>query len=48
MTVEDKLAELGLAIERFGPAAMLVRSLPHALANADPGKLLRELRPDTP
>ncbi|MFN4186245.1 MAG: DNA mismatch repair protein MutL, partial [Hyphomonas sp.] len=30
----DKLAELGLAIERFGPGAMLVRSLPHALAGA--------------
>lgn len=42
----DKLAELGLAIERFGPAAMLVRSLPHALANADPAKLLRDIADD--
>lgn len=41
-----KLAELGLAIERFGPAAMLVRSLPHALANADPAKLLRDIADD--
>ncbi|WP_057884453.1 DNA mismatch repair endonuclease MutL [Tsuneonella troitsensis] len=42
----DKLAELGLAIERFGPAAMLVRSLPHALAKADPAKLLRDIADD--
>jgi DNA mismatch repair protein MutL len=40
------LAELGLCIERFGPAAMLVRSLPHALAGADPGKLLRDIADD--
>jgi DNA mismatch repair protein MutL len=42
----DKLAALGLGIERFGPGAMLVRSLPHALANADPGKLLRDIADD--
>ena len=42
----EKLAELGLAIERFGPAAMLVRSLPHALAKADPAKLLRDIADD--
>lgn len=42
----DKLAALGLAIERFGPSAMLVRSLPHALGRADPGKLLRDIADD--
>ena len=42
----DKLAALGLAIERFGPSAMLVRSLPHALGHADPGKLLRDIADD--
>ncbi len=40
------LAELGLAIERFGPAAMLVRSLPAALAGADPQQLLTDLADD--
>ncbi len=40
------LAELGLAIERFGPSAMLVRSLPHALARTDPDKLLRDIDDD--
>ena len=42
----DKLAALGLAVERFGPSAMLVRSLPHALGKADPGKLLRDIADD--
>ena len=42
----DKLAALGLAIERFGPAAMLVRSLPHALATTDPDRLLRDIDDD--
>ena len=41
-----KLGALGLAIERFGPAAMLVRSLPHALAKCDPEKLLRDIDDD--
>ncbi|MEZ5682510.1 MAG: DNA mismatch repair endonuclease MutL [Erythrobacter sp.] len=41
-----KLAELGLSIERFGPSAMLVRSLPHALAKTDPEKLLRDIDDD--
>ena len=41
-----KLAEMGLAIERFGPNAMLVRSLPHALAGADPAKLLTDIADD--
>ena len=42
----EKLAGMGLAIERFGPGAMLVRSLPHALAGADPAKLLRDIADD--
>ena len=42
----DKLAAMGLAIERFGPSAMLVRSLPHALGRADPEKLLRDIADD--
>ena len=41
-----KLATMGLAIERFGPSAMLVRSLPHALAKADPARLLRDIADD--
>ena len=41
-----KLAEHGLAIERFGPSAMLVRSLPHAIARTDPEKLLRDIDDD--
>ncbi len=42
----DKLGEMGLAIERFGPGAILVRSLPHALAKADPHKLLADIADD--
>lgn len=42
----DKLAGMGLAIERFGPGAMLVRSLPHALTGADPVKLLTDIADD--
>ncbi|MBX9897257.1 MAG: DNA mismatch repair protein MutL, partial [Qipengyuania sp.] len=41
-----KLAAMGLAIERFGPSAMLVRSVPHALGGADPEKLLRDIADD--
>ena len=41
-----KLAELGLAVERFGPSAMLVRSMPHALAGGDPQKLLADIADD--
>src|SRR5690606_39203862 len=39
-------AELGLVVERFGPGAMLVRSLPGALVKADPDRLLRDLADD--
>ncbi|WP_379548984.1 DNA mismatch repair endonuclease MutL [Qipengyuania sp. DSG2-2] len=42
----DKLDTLGLSIERFGPNAMLVRSLPHALAGGDPHKLLQDIADD--
>ena len=42
----DALAKHGLAIERFGPSAMLVRSLPHAIARTSPEKLLRDIDDD--
>ncbi len=41
-----RLSGLGLTIERFGPGAMLVRSLPAALSTADPRALLRDLADD--
>jgi len=41
-----KFAEYGLALERFGPAAMLVRAMPAALKNADPERLLTDLADD--
>jgi DNA mismatch repair protein MutL len=41
-----QFTELGLAIERFGPGAMLVRSLPSVLADADLKALLRDLSDD--
>ncbi|MDA7787872.1 DNA mismatch repair endonuclease MutL [Sphingomonadaceae bacterium] len=40
------LADLGLIIERFGPAAMLVRAMPHALNKANPAKLLTDISDD--
>ncbi len=42
----EKLGELGLVIERFGPSAMLVRALPHTLKRTDPAKLLRDIDDD--
>lgn len=42
----DHFASLGLSLERFGPGAMLVRSLPAALAGADPAALLQDLADD--
>lgn len=45
-SASEKLAELGLVIERFGPSAMLVRSMPHAIARADPARLLRDIADD--
>jgi len=38
-----ELAELGLEIERFGPAAMLVRAIPAPLGKADVPALIRDL-----
>ena len=42
----EGLARYGLSIERFGPAAMLVRAVPAAIVKADTGKLLRDLSDD--
>ncbi|MFL0356673.1 DNA mismatch repair endonuclease MutL [Erythrobacter sp. GH1-10] len=42
----EGLARFGLSIERFGPAAMLVRAVPAAIAKADTGKLLQDLADD--
>ncbi|MGE0222040.1 MAG: DNA mismatch repair endonuclease MutL [Acetobacteraceae bacterium] len=39
----DDLLRLGLEIESFGPGAILVRALPAALGNPEPGPLLRDL-----
>ena len=42
----DAFAALGLVIERFGPAAMLVRAVPAQLAKGSPQALLRDLADD--
>ncbi len=42
----EQLSLLGLAIERFGPGAMLVRALPAALAGGDIQALVRDLADD--
>ena len=42
----EGLARYGLVIERFGPAALLVRALPAALPKADSTALLRDLADD--
>ena len=39
----EELAELGLELERFGPAAMLVRSTPALLGQSDPTGLVTDL-----
>ena len=41
-----RLASLGLAIERFGPDAMLVRAVPAVLAKGDPQALLQDIADD--
>ncbi len=41
-----QLATYGLALERFGPAAMLVRSVPAALAQGDVQALVRDVADD--
>lgn len=42
----EGLARYGLSIERFGPAAMLVRAVPAVIAKADTARLLRDLADD--
>ncbi len=42
----EKLAALGLVIERFGPGAMLVRAVPHSLSKSNPAALLRDIEDD--
>ena len=42
----EGFAKLGLAIERFGPSAMLVRAMPGAIRAGDPHKLLQDLSDD--
>ncbi|MEO6092336.1 MAG: DNA mismatch repair endonuclease MutL [Novosphingobium sp.] len=42
----EELAALGLAIERFGPAAVLVRALPAALAGSDVAALVQDIADD--
>ncbi|MFC0203168.1 DNA mismatch repair endonuclease MutL [Novosphingobium soli] len=47
--LEDKIADLarhGLVLERFGPAAMLVRAVPSVLARSDAGALVRDVADD--
>ena len=41
-----ELAAFGLAIERFGPAAMLVRAVPSVLAKGDVQALVRDIADD--
>jgi DNA mismatch repair protein MutL len=42
----EQLAGYGLSLERFGPAAMLVRSVPSALAHGDVQALVRDVADD--
>jgi len=42
----EALATMGLALERFGPAAVLVRSVPAALAGGDIQALVRDIADD--
>ncbi|NNE49620.1 MAG: DNA mismatch repair endonuclease MutL [Altererythrobacter sp.] len=42
----EGLAKFGLVIERFGPSAMLVRAMPHALRKGSPQVLLTDLADD--
>lgn len=41
-----KLARFGLLLERFGPAAVLVRAVPAALAKGDPAALVNDVADD--
>ena len=42
----SELGQLGLGIERFGPCAILVRGVPHALGEADLVKLIGAIADD--
>ncbi len=42
----EELAELGLEVERFGPAAVLVRAAPAMLGSGDVSGLIRDLADD--
>ena len=42
----EGFAKFGLVIERFGPSAMLVRAMPHALRKGSPQALLTDLADD--
>lgn len=41
--VQGELADLGLALERFGPGAVLVRATPTTLGDINPEQLVRDL-----
>jgi DNA mismatch repair protein MutL len=41
-----QLADVGLVLERFGPAAMLVRAVPSVLGKADAAALVRDVADD--
>ncbi len=41
-----QLARYGLALERFGPSAVLVRAVPAALAKGDPARLVTDVADD--
>lgn len=45
-TAFDKLGELGLELERFGPGAILVRAVPSVLKASDPHTLLQDIADD--
>ncbi|MET1756057.1 DNA mismatch repair endonuclease MutL [Novosphingobium sp. RD2P27] len=42
----EELARFGLVLERFGPAAMLVRAVPSVLGKTDAGALVRDIADD--
>jgi len=42
----DDLARFGLVVERFGPAAVLVRAVPAVLGKGDPQALVRDVADD--
>ncbi|MET0251269.1 MAG: DNA mismatch repair endonuclease MutL [Novosphingobium sp.] len=42
----EALARHGLVVERFGPAALLVRAMPAALSGSDPESLVRDVADD--